>query len=375
MGAPKLKVKSKELSVLFEKVISHPNVASKEVVISQYDHEVQGTSCIRPFAGESQNVPQDGCVIRPFLDRETGIAVGLGINPSYGRIDPYYMALSNCEEAVRNLIACGGKMASAAFMDNFCAGDTGDAKILGELVRAAKGCYDASKILDVPFVSGKDSLNNFYLKNGLKINIPQTLLISCVSVVPDIRKTPGSDFKGADNVIYLVGKTHPELGGSLLSSIMQFEGGSIPQLRKDISVKILSGVECAIEKGLLKACHDLSEGGLALALTEMTFSGIGADIDIAKIPGDEQIVKLFSESNSRFLLEVEKKNKRTFEKLFTDVPFYKIGKTHSKKMLVIRDNDVPILKKDTAQLNYLWKTAITKQKAESRKQKAVGRRW
>ncbi len=355
---------SHNIGDLFNKVISHPNIASKEVVISQYDHEVQGGSVLKPLASVKQDAPQDGCVIRPLLDSYEGIAVGLGINPAYGSIDPYLMALSNCEEAARNLVAAGGDIKHAGFIDNFCWGDVENEKILGELVRAAQGCYDASIMLGVPFVSGKDSLNNFYIskkeKSGMSaaVSIPGTLLITCVAPVLDVRKVIGSSFKLSNSIIYLIGETFDELGGSTLYDILRIDGGNPPNLNDKVSLKILKFIQSAIEKEIILSCHDLSDGGLAVAISEMCFSEIGAEINIAEISkSEDNIISLFSESNSRFLVEVEEKNIDTFESFAAGLPIFKIGFTGKDKLLIKNKNEV-IIKSKIDAIKHLYKNTI-----------------
>ncbi|MFH1416188.1 MAG: phosphoribosylformylglycinamidine synthase subunit PurL [Elusimicrobiota bacterium] len=362
---------------ILKKILTYPNISSKESVTRQYDHEVQGGSVVKPLAGVTQDAPQDGCVTKPVLDRPAGIAVGLGVNPLYGSMDTYCMALANCEEAARNVAASGGNISKAAFMDNFCWGDTGEEKILGDLVRASKGCYDASKMLGIPFVSGKDSLNNCYvLKAGQgtkKINIPGTLLITCVAPVDDVSVAVGSDFKSPGNSIYLVGDTYEEMGCSVFSEVSGMGCGSLPLLRPDISFITLEKVQTALEKRLLKSCHDLSEGGLAVCLSEMCFSSAGAgiciqDIKIAEDVSKDQIpldsmaadlVKLFSESNSRFVVEVENGRETEFEKHMKGIPCYRIGVTLEEPVLKISGNNKTVLiNTGIGTLKECWKSSI-----------------
>jgi phosphoribosylformylglycinamidine synthase len=361
------------LKALLLKVISHPNIASKEEVVRQYDHEVQGGSVIKPFGGKSQDVPQDGCVLRPVFSSFAGIVTGLGVNHMYGRIDPYRMAVSNCEEAARNVAASGGCINRAAFMDNFCWGDTSQPEILGGLVRASMGCYDASKALGIPFVSGKDSLNNFYILSSdgdsKKINIPGTLLITCVAPISDVRVSKGSEFKEAGSSIYLIGKTYPEIGGAVVSDVLSVCSSRVPGFNADISFNTLSKVQAAVEKGLVSSCHDLSDGGLAVSLAEMCFSGIGASVELSDFELEEDIpgnaaagidfYKLFSESNSRFLVEVSSKNEEAFLKLFKDIPVYQIGQTsRDTKLRIFSSCGSEIMGEDVELIKKQWKGTI-----------------
>jgi phosphoribosylformylglycinamidine synthase len=345
-----------KIQELFFRVISHPNVASRETVIRQYDHEVQGGSVLKPLSGAGQDIPQDGSVTRPVLDTFRGIAVGLGINPYFSAIDPYHMAASVCEEAARNLVSCGGNLDKAAFMDNFSWGDVEDENNLGGLVRASKGCYDASILLGIPFVSGKDSLNNFYMIEDKKIDIPQTLLVTCVAPVEDARKSVGVGFKKADNLIYLVGNIYPELGGSVLYNILGLEG-EVPKLRK-ISPATLRFVQDLIEKDLIISCHDLSDGGLAVGLAEMCFSGTGAEINISKTGAGDPMSGLFSESNSRFLVEAEEKDVAQIEKMAGEIPVFKIGRTLKEDVLRVKKGIRTVFESPIRDMKAAWKGVL-----------------
>ncbi len=360
----KLSVKQADPAEILSKIFADPNVASKEKVVRQYDHEVQGSAVIRPLEGIKQDQPQDGCVIRPMLENSAGIAVGLGINPFYGKQDPYRMALSVSEEAVRNAVSCGGDIRRAALMDNFCWGDTSDSRILGELVRACKGCGDASRMLKIPFISGKDSLNNFYTAAaGVKINIPGTLLVSCVAPVEDVALSCRSAFSSPANYIYLAGETFCEMGQSMLARTSFCSGSRPPLLREGLSPKILEFIRRCIRSGLLESCHDLSEGGLALAAAEMCFSGIGAEIDISPVELKERadesskLLKLFSESNSRFLIEVKAENARRVESLM-DVPLKLIGKTAAGGILNIRDGNNTLMKEKSDKFKEIYRGSL-----------------
>ncbi len=348
---------------LFE-ILADPNIGSREKVIRQYDHEVQGTAVIRPLEGMSQDIPQDGCVIRPILEEKAGIAVGLGINPFYGRQDPRRMAASVTEEAVRNAVSCGGDIRRGALMDNFCWGDTSDQKELGGLVRACQGCGEASRILQIPFISGKDSLNNFYTSSGgKKINIPGTLLVTCVAPVKDVNLSCRSSFVSSGNFIYLAGDTFREMGHSALARAGFCSGGEVPGLREETSPITLEFIRKSISLGVLESCHDLSEGGLAIAAAEMCFSGTGADIDISllsiKDGADEHNswIKLFSESNSRFLVEVTPENAPRVESL-SGASLTRLGVTDDSGCLLIRNGRDTIIRENSGKLKEIHRGAL-----------------
>ncbi|MHC4789417.1 MAG: AIR synthase-related protein, partial [Planctomycetota bacterium] len=197
-----------------EKILAAPNVRSKEWIVRQYDHEVQGQTVVKPMVGPEADGPGDACVITPVLGSRRGLAVGCGLNPKYGEVDAYHSAASAIDEALRNLTAVGAPIERAAILDNFCWGNTRRAEQLGTLVRAALACYDCAVGFGVPFISGKDSLNNEFNTGDQTISIPPTLLISAMAVMEDVRLAVTMDLKEAGNFLYQVGATHPELGGS-----------------------------------------------------------------------------------------------------------------------------------------------------------------
>jgi len=202
-----------------------------------------------------------------------------------GIFDPYWMAASVIDEALRQVIAVGGSLDRTAILDNFCWGNTDRPEMLGALVRAAQACYDMAIACGTPFVSGKDSLNNEFHYEGRSIVIPHTLLISAFSVMPDIKKAVSMDFKQAGNNIYLIGKTFNELGASEYFNLHHAVGNRVPQVDPRRSRTQMEKLSQATARGLVRACHDLSEGGLGVAIAEMAFAGgLGASIDLKKCP-------------------------------------------------------------------------------------------
>ena len=212
------------------KILSSPNVCSKEWIIRQYDHEVQGGSVVKPLVGVHDDGPGDAAVVAPVLGSWTGFAVGCGINPRYGDLDPYAMAAAAVDEAVRNVVAVGADPARIALLDNFCWGDTDRPEVLGSLVRAAEACRDVALAYGIPFISGKDSLKNEYHAAGRNIVIPPTLLISALGIVPDVRRCVTMDLKEPGNILYLLGATKDEMGGSHYNLVHGLDGGAVPRV-------------------------------------------------------------------------------------------------------------------------------------------------
>ena len=275
-----------------QKILGSLNVASKEWVIRQYDHEVQGGSVIKPLVGATNDGPGDAAVVRPVLSSHRGLVISCGMNPYYGDYDTYHMATSAIDEAIRNCVAVGADPSQIAILDNFCWGYTDRPETLGSLVRAALACYDLAVALGTPFISGKDSLNNefsFIDEQGEKetIAIPPSLLISAMGQVDDVRQCVTMDLKEAGNALFQVGVTRDEMGGSHFALVRQLRGGRVPEVVAEQAKATFAAVHQAIQSGLVRSCHDMSEGGLAVTLAEMAFAGaLGAEADIHLAPHD-----------------------------------------------------------------------------------------
>ena len=329
-----------DLTETLLRVLGSWNICSKEWVIRQYDHEVQGGSVLKPLVGQEDDGPGDAAIIKPVLNSEIGLIVANGINPKYGDIDPYWMAASAIDEALRQIVAVGGDLNRVALLDNFCWGNTSRPQSLGALVRACQACYDMAVACGTPFISGKDSLNNEFEFEGNVISIPHTLLISAISVMENVNKAISMDFKKAGDLIYIVGITNNELGGSEYFRNLGFIGNNVPKVNPHRAKELMDRLSLATKRGLIRACHDLSDGGLGVALAEMAFAGgLGATIKMKQVPLDESINRddfiLFSESNSRFLVEVAPGNKDELEKAIDRSVFACIGDVASSRMLEI----------------------------------------
>ncbi len=346
------------------KILGSWNVCSKEWVIRQYDHEVQGGSILKPLVGQKDDGPGDAAIIRPVLDSAMGVVVANGINPKYGEIDPYWMAASAIDEALRQIIAVGGDLSRVALLDNFSWGNTGRPEVLGALVRAAQACHDMAIVYETPFISGKDSLNNEFEAGGEIISIPHTLLISAISVMADTSRAVSMDFKQASDLIYLVGTTYAELGGSEYFRSSDFIGNSVPKVNPERARKLMDSLSRATGQGLVRACHDLSEGGIGVALAEMAFAGgLGATVQLKSVPLGEPIARddfiLFSESNSRFLVEVAPKNKDEFEKAMAGTALAAIGQVNNSGAVEIYGlKGNRIVAKSLAELKEAWQKPL-----------------
>ncbi len=302
-------------------LLSSPNIASKEAVIRTYDHEVQGNTVLKPLQGQHSG-PNDAAVIKPLSGSWCGIVISCGMNPNYGKIDPYWMAASSIDEAIRNNVCAGGRR--IALLDNFTWGNPEKPDRMGGLLRAAKACYKYAKIFKTPFISGKDSLYN---ESPLGPITP-TLLITAIGLIPDVRKTISSNLKTPGNPVYIIGETYPELGGSEYYKLKGFIGKVLPKVRNRAAKNMESIISC-IDAGYVASCHDCSEGGLAVSAAEMAIGGeFGLKLNLKNVPfssptRDDYI--MFSETNSRFLVEVYAENKIEFESLVKSITFAEIG--------------------------------------------------
>ncbi len=328
-----------DLTPTLLKLLARWDICSKEPIIRQYDHEVQGGSALKPLVGARQDGPSDAAIVRPNLASPRGIILSNGINFRYGDLDPYWMAAAAIDEALRQIIAVGGSLERVALLDNFCWGDTNRPEILGSLVRAALGCYDVAKAYGTPFISGKDSLHNEYRAGRETLSIPGTLLISAIGIMPDATKAVSMDLKAPDHALYLVGLTKPELGGSAYYALHGAIGTGVPTVETARGRAVFEAMSRATAAGLVKACHDCSEGGLGVAAAEMAFAGgVGARIRLVSVPTEGALaddVCLFSESPSRFLVEVAREDQAAFEQILGPVPHAMIGDTVEESMLTV----------------------------------------
>jgi phosphoribosylformylglycinamidine synthase len=355
------------------KILGSLNVCSKEWVIRQYDHEVQGGSVIKPLVGIENDGPSDAAVVRPVLSSRRGVVIACGMNPRFGDFDTYHMAASAIDEAIRNCVAVGADPARIAILDNFCWGNTERPEELGSLVRAAIACHDAAVAMGTPFISGKDSLNNEFRYTDASgqrrtIRIPPSLLISALGQVDDVSNCVTMDMKEPQNFLYQVGVSKNEMGGSHFALVEGLDGGQVPQLDAEGAKATFAAMHRAIRQGLVRSCHDLSEGGLAAAAAEMAFAGgLGARLFLGQVPHalklnpqaeaearqladkvanpdefnplcalpEATAILLFSESNSRFLCEVRPDQAEAFEALMENIPCALVGEVLPEGQLQI----------------------------------------
>ena len=345
------------------------NICSREAVIRQYDHEVKGRTIVKPLMGATGQAPQDAAVVRFDFESWEGVAVSNGILPRYGDLDAYQMSAGSFDEAVRQIIAVGGKLPNLtpgdgifwSVNDNFCVPDSvydpainpdGKQK-LAKLVQMCEALRDATAAYCIPLTSGKDSMKNDFKADGVKISVPPTVLYSMTAKMEDVRRAITSDFKEPGDAVYLLGETYDELGGSEFYHLFGELGANVPQVRFAEAKALYTLIGQANDKGLIQSCHDLSDGGLAVALAEATFGyGCGAAVELPET-GLGLAAQLFSESHSRFVATVAPEDVVAFEKLLGGSAA-RLGTVTDNGQLTVRHAGQTIIRASTTELRYTW---------------------
>ena len=347
------------------KLLAAPNIASKEWVIRQYDHEVQGGSVVKPIM--CNNGTSDAAVIRPILDWSEGLVISHGMCPRQVE-DSYHMAQLAVDEGVRNALATGGMFSYMACLDNFSWPDpiksekTPDGEYkLAQLVRCVKGLHDAAVAYGMPLISGKDSMKNDYYVNGKKYSIHPTLLVTVIGKIQDIEETVTVDFKEAGDSIYVLGTTTGALGGSEYYKLYGGVGNQMPKVDLEANIPLYSAFSKATAAGLVRSAHDISDGGLAVAFAECTMGRLkGGDLDLELCGRDTEEIAalLFSESPGRFLVSVKPDDEKKFEKAMSGTPTKKVGRVRGDKRVIVRYGEKPLVNQDALELKKIWREGL-----------------
>jgi len=362
-------------------LLERHNICSKESIVRQYDHEVQGCSALKPMVGCQEDGPGDAAIIRPWdfavgnskpqmwsavSNSRKGIVISHGICPRYSDHDTYHMAANALDEAIRNAVAVGCNPSRIAILDNFCWPDpiyhakkTPDGKLkLAQLVRANKALYDYATAFETPIISGKDSMKNDYKIGNTKISVPPTLLISAIGIIPDVLHAVSMDVKFPGDWVYIIGVTKNEWGGSEYAAMKGLQGGQVPHVDAKTANITYRALHEAIMEGLVASCHDCSDGGLAVSLAETSFAGgYGMNIDLHCVPNegcntDSEI--LFSESASRFVVTVSPDHANSFEEFLCDCMIGRIGRVHEDTFLDVTGLHDDHMKEDIRALKASW---------------------
>ncbi len=345
------------------------NICSKEYIIRQYDHEVRGGSAIKPLVGVERDGPSDAGVIRPVLESDAGLVISHGICPKFSDYDTYWMTANAMDEAIRNAVAVGANPDFMAGLDNFCWCDpvqsekTPDGEYkLAQLVRACKALSQFAYAYGVPCVSGKDSMKNDYTGGGEKISIPPTLLFTVLGVIDNVMRTQTSDFKKAGDVIYILGGTRREMAGSEIAAELGISCNTVPMVDVDTALPRYRALHKAIYERHVSACHDLSDGGLAVALAEMCIGGrLGAKVDVATVPLLEDMHMaelLYSESASRLLVSVNPLQVPHFEACMRGTLFARIGTVTDDTKLTLHKGEEVLCVEDVRDLVVAFKETL-----------------
>jgi phosphoribosylformylglycinamidine synthase II len=364
----------RNIATVFKTLLGRLNISSIEGKTRQYDHEVKGLSVIKPFVGKDMDVPSDATVFLVEYGKNEGIILAEGKNPGYSDIDTYHMTASVIDEAVRRVISSGGKLGTIAGLDNFCWPDpiqsdkTPDGHYkLAQLVRANKALYDYTVAFSVPCISGKDSMKNDSIFGDVKISIPPTLLFSVLGKIDDVSKAVTMDVKAPGDIVYIVGETFFELGGSEYYKLIgeelsgtSFIGKSVPKVSADNALKIYKAVGNITSERLARSIHTPVIGGLGIALAQSAFAGgFGLEIDLSRVPysgPNRNDFILFSESNSRFIITVHPGVKEQFEQHLEGTRYAEIGSTIDEPVLKINGiNGEIILEASLAEMKNIWK--------------------
>lgn len=374
-----------DLGKFLLRLLAHPNICSREQVIRQYDHEVQGMSVIKPLMGERQQAPCDAAVICPIYGDSKGLAIANGMNPRLSEHDAYLMAICAVDEAIRNLVCVGADPDTITLLDNFCwpdpvlsAKNLHGKTVLAQLVRACQGLSEAVLTYRAPLISGKDSMKNDFDDGVVRLSIPPTLLISGMGRVHDVGKCISMDFKQAGDLIYLIRAGKPGLAGSHYEEMLGWQSAIVPQLDMQKAVAVYRHLHQAIDRGWVNSAHDLSEGGLAVAVSECIIGGgKGANLNLDTLlaantkaasqsafafSADKVLTRidaiLFAEGPAHLVVTVEAARKNDWQEFWKDFDCIEIGSVTDKGRLVISNEGNPVIDVAALELERSWKTAL-----------------
>ena len=350
-------------------MLARPNICSREWITRQYDHEVQGASVLKPLTGRECPVPVDAAVLRPRLDGSRGLSVALALNPAYAQIDAYHMAAVTIDEAVRRLVAVGGDLGHLGGVDNFCwpsveyhPEKNPDGKFkAAQLVRACWALKDLCLAYEMPLLSGKDSM---YVDGVLpgrfgethRVSGLPTLFFTAVSVIPDLRRVVNLDFKKPGDLVYLVGATLPELGGSEFYELLGYVGLSVPQVHSQEFLSCYRAMSRAISDQILASCHGIYRGGLGVHLALCSLAGgLGVEADLGEmLAAFPTHATLYSESAGRFLVTVAPSQRRQFEEILQGQPIHLLGEVRPERTFSLKSQGRTLLTVTLDELKEAW---------------------
>ncbi|MCX6735257.1 MAG: AIR synthase-related protein [Candidatus Peregrinibacteria bacterium] len=358
-----------DLTQTLTEMLARPNICSYEDISTQYDHNVQGGTIVKPLQGKGR-VNGVASVTKPLPESNRGVICSQGLNPIYSEIDTYHMAACAIDTAVRNVIAIGGTLDHLALMDNFCWCSSNEAERLGQLKAACEAVYEYAVAYGTPYISGKDSMFNDFKGfdkdgNPIKISVPPTLLISSLGVLDDLTLAVSLDPKFAGDLVYILGETKDELGGSEYFASQKVIGNSVPKVDTKSAISLYRAFRTAVEKRLIASALSPQFGGLGVTLAKKAIAGqLGMEIDLGKIPGAKNITRLdhllFSETQSRFIVTINPKNKEEFEKNFAGLTLAQIGVINADQNFVLKNGDKVIVKTNISNLDQSYRKTFNR---------------
>ncbi|OGF69866.1 phosphoribosylformylglycinamidine synthase II [Candidatus Giovannonibacteria bacterium RIFCSPHIGHO2_02_FULL_44_31] len=336
------------------RILSHPNVCSKESIVRMYDHSVQGMNALAPFSGVNHDGPNDAVVLTPILGERYGVIISHGLNPILNRIDPYWGSVWAATEALANFVAVGGDPREARLIDNFI-WPYPDEQELGALDRSVDACVDIAEAFGIPYISGKDSLSSTYRgKDGTVIKIPPVLCISVFGKIRDVRKTISADFKEEGSAIMQVGLRKLEMAGSVYYDLHGIVGNNLPRVNLKEAVRTFQKLHRLIARGIILSCHDISDGGLFTTLAEMCFGGgMGASLELGYAREEKERIdfRLFNETAGCFLIEV--RDMDVYEVQSLGMHAEEIGRTIASEVISVH-NRGHVFRADLDELKEFW---------------------
>jgi phosphoribosylformylglycinamidine synthase subunit PurSL len=363
----------KDCGRLLHTLLGRPNICSREWIQRQYDHEVQGASAVKFMVGRTRNVPNDAAVLRPVLRSQRGLAVSQTLQPTYAAIDAYHMVAATIDEAVRRVLAVGGEFDQVGGVDNFCwpniqfdLQQNPDGRFkAAQLVRANWALRDVCLAYGIPLLSGKDSM---YVDGHVagafgerhKISGLPTMQFTATTVVPDVTRCQTMEAKVAGDLVYVLGKTRNELGGSEYYDLFGHVGANVPKLDTEATKPLYQALQEAIAGGLPASCRGLYRGGLAVHAAMAAFAGgLGMRLDLSRVPAGGAALRydqvLFSESCGRFLVTVSPTGRQAFESLFVGLPCACVGEvTADPRLLVVSEPGETLLDESIHALRDSW---------------------
>jgi phosphoribosylformylglycinamidine synthase len=371
------------LDELLLELLGRINTGSGESKARHYDHEVKGLTVVKPFIGVGRDVPSEATVFLARHGSLRGFVLSEGVHPFYSDIDTRAMARVTVDEAVRRQLCAGAGLDRIALLDNFCWPDpvqseaTPDGRYkLAQLVRACRGLHEATLAYRAPLISGKDSMKNDSTMGGVKISVPPTLLVSAIGQIDDVTRSITLEPKAAGDVVFILGSTDEDTGGSEYFRLLgerdglapgpgqpqSYVGNRVPDVDFEATLPLYRALEQATRRGWVRSAATPSRGGWGLTFARLVIaSGLGLEIDVASCLGSSGVRPdrfLFSESAGRFLVTVSAEDADTFAEPFDGMPCWRVGVVREDTRLVLRAGDTRWLELEAAALARAFKRGL-----------------